>query len=242
MVSVLTIAGSDPSGGAGIEADLRVFAQMGVHGRTAITALTVQSLAGGLSVHPTSASVLSEILHSHDHDPSSDAIKIGMIGTLANLEVVCNFLQCHPQIPVVLDPVLRATSGLELLESAAISALMERLWPRALVVTPNLDETGILLGHRPTTIAEMESAARELQRGNQVVVVKGGHLVGDPVDVIWDGRKMQHLSSPRIDTPHLRGTGCRLSSAVAAGIALKNDLMVAISNAKFVVTHFLQSA
>lgn len=248
MVSVLTIAGSDPSGGAGIEADLSVFAALGVHGRTAITALTVQNYSplppgegqacpersrrGEGEVHPTSPDVLRKILSFQDRDTIPNAIKIGMIGTRANLEVICDFLGRHPQIPVVLDPVLRATSGLLLLEAEAIPMLKEKLWPHATVVTPNLDEVGILLGHRPTTVAEMESAAHELHRGTQVVVVKGGHLEGDPVDVVWDGRKMRHLTSKRIAAPNLRGTGCRLASGIASGLALDKDPLVAIQTAR----------
>lgn len=266
MVSVLTIAGSDPSGGAGIEADLATFAALGVHGRTAITALTIQRYSVTLpptpspqgrgdavfpsplvregqacpersrrsegEVHSTSPIILQKILSFQEHDILPDTIKIGMIGTLANLEVICDFLQRHPQIPVVLDPVLRATSGLELLEAYAIPMLKEKLWPLATVVTPNLDEAGILLGHRPTTVAEMESAARELQRGTQVVVVKGGHLDGDPVDVVWDGREMRHLTSERIAAKNLRGTGCRLASAIAAELALNKTPLDATALAK----------
>lgn len=253
MVSVLTIAGSDPSGGAGIEADLSVFAALGIHGRTAITALTVQGYNGypeqsdgsrrlddTLSVHPTSSLALAAILNTHERDILPDAIKIGMIGTLANLQVICGFLGRHPQIPVVLDPVLRATSGLALLEGAALPMLKGKLWPRADVMTPNLDEVGVLLGQRPTTVAEMETAARELQHGNQVVVVKGGHLPGDPVDVVWNGSEVQYLGSPRVAGPNVRGTGCRLASAIASYLALGKDPRVAIQCAReWLVTRFL---
>lgn len=232
MKSVLTIAGSDPSGGAGIEVDLATFAALGVKGRTAITALTVQSLQAGIAVHATPSGVLEKILATQVHDIFPDAIKIGMIATRANLEVICDFLGRHPQIPVILDPVLQSTSGLELLERAAISVLKERLWPCATIVTPNLDEVGVLTGLRPKTVAEMESAAKELHHGKQVVVVKGGHLEGDPVDVVWDGCTMKHLQSPRIVSGDLRGTGCRLASAMAAEMALGRDPGTAILNAK----------
>lgn len=251
MKSVLTIAGSDPSGGAGIEADLAVFAAYEIHARTAITALTVQPYSpspqvgegwGEGEVHPTSPEILRKILSFNEHDTLPHAIKIGMIATRANLEVICNFLERHPQIPVVLDPVLRSTSGLELLEVAAIPMLKERLWPRATVVTPNLDEVGFLLGRRPGTVSEMETAAKELQRGTQVVVVKGGHLDGDPVDVVWDGQTMQHLKSVRVVSKHLRGTGCRLASAIAAEIALGRDVVTALRNAKSFVVQTLSKS
>ncbi|MDO8312903.1 MAG: hydroxymethylpyrimidine/phosphomethylpyrimidine kinase, partial [Sideroxyarcus sp.] len=182
--------------------------------------------------HTTPAHVLANILSTHEHDTLPDAIKIGMIGTLANLDVICEFLERHPHIPVVLDPVLCATSGLPLLDADAYPMLKERLCPRATVLTPNLDEVGILLGYRPTTVSEMESAARALQRGTQVVVVKGGHLTGDPVDVVWDGKMMQYLSAPRVASPRLRGTGCRLASAMAAEIAQGQDVIAAITHAK----------
>lgn len=241
MVSVLAIAGSDPSGGAGIEVDLRTFAQLGVHGRTAITALTVQSLHHGVAVHSTAASILSAILHSHTRDYLPDAIKIGMIGTGENLQAIAAFLNDHPHIPVVLDTVLRATSGLELLETAAIPFLRDQLVPRATVVTPNLQEASILTGMTVNSLATMEHAARELHRGTQVVLVKGGHLSGEPIDVAFDGREIHHFSSPRIATSHTRGTGCTLASAIAAYLAQGAAPLVAIQKAKIYLRNYLST-
>lgn len=232
MVSVLTIAGSDPSGGAGIEADLSVFAALSVHGRTAITALTVQSLHHGVAVYPTSPQVLDFTLQSHTHDDLPDAIKIGMIGTAENLQVIIEFLRQHPRIPVVLDTVLHATSGLELLDVAAIPRLRDQLMPRAAVVTPNLQEASILAEMTVDSVETMERAARKLHCGTQVVLVKGGHLSGDPVDVAFDGHKMRHFTSSRIATSHLRGTGCRLASAIAVYLAQGAELFSAIQNAE----------
>lgn len=249
MVSVLAIAGSDPSGGAGIEADLRTFAQLGVHGCTAITALTVQRYSplpvgegqGEGEVHATPASILSAILHSHTRDHLPDAIKIGMIGTAENLQAIAEFLNDHPHIPVVLDTVLRATSGLELLETAAIPLLRNLLLPRATVVTPNLQEASILTGMTVNSLATMEHAARQLHRGTQVVLVKGGHLDGDPVDVAYDGREFHHFSSPRIATPHTRGTGCTLASAIAVHLAQGAAPLVAIQKAKTYLGDYLST-
>lgn len=241
MVSVLAIAGSDSSGGAGVEADLRTFAQLGVHGRTAITALTVQSLHQGMAVHPTSAQILAALLDSHTRDTLPDAIKIGMIATRANLDVICDFLRRHSQIPTVLDTVLRATSGLELLEAAAIPVLRSELLPRATVVTPNLQEASILSEMTVDSPETMERAARKLQSGTQIVLVKGGHLLGDPVDVAFDGKEFHHFKSPRIATSHSRGTGCALASAIATQLAQGAAPLVAIQSAKKYLTDYLST-
>jgi len=239
VVSVLTIAGSDPSGCAGIEADLEMIARAGVAARTAITALTVQGVTSGQAVYATPRDVLRDILKQHSQNLPS-VVKIGMIATRDNLEVICDFLERYPKLPVVLDPVLRATSGLQLLEMSAIPLLKERLLPRATIVTPNLDEVEMLLGKRPATVSEMETAARELQRGTQVMMVKGGHLQGDPVDVIWDGTQMNHLSSPRIGTTSPRGTGCRLASGIAAQMALGKSAIQACAEGKQMLLQWIR--
>jgi hydroxymethylpyrimidine/phosphomethylpyrimidine kinase len=247
MVSVLAIAGSDPSGGAGIEADLRTFAQLGVHGRTAITALTVQRYSplpsgegqGEGDVHATPPQVLAALLESHTHDTLPDAIKIGMIATTENLKVISIFLQKHPRIPVVLDTVLCATSGLELLEAAAIPLLRSDVLPRATVVTPNLQEASILAEMTVDSVETMERAARKLHQGTQVILVKGGHLSGDPIDVAFDGREMHYFKNSRIVTPHTRGTGCTLASAFAAYLAQGTAPLAAIFKGRHYVQEWL---
>ncbi len=249
MVSVLAIGGSDPSGGAGIEADLSTLTTLGVHGRTAITALTVQRLfpspsgegQGEGEVHATSPELLTQILNSHTHDRLPDAIKIGMIGTSANLHVIVKFLNKHPRIPVVLDTVLRATSGLELLEPDALALLKYELMPLATVVTPNLGEAGILTDTVVTTTEEMVHAARQLHHKGQWVVIKGGHLEGEPTDVVVDDDGVQYLKGKRVAFGYTRGTGCTFASAIAAQIALGNSVPQSIMMAKGVVTDRLNN-
>lgn len=241
MVSVLAIAGSDPSGGAGVEADLRTLTQLGVHGRTAITALTVQSLHHGMAVHPTSSQTLAALLYSHTRDRLPDAIKIGMIATAENLRAIAAFLSEYPRIPVVLDTVLRATSGLELLETAAIPLLRDQLLPHATVVTPNLQEASMLTGMVVDSVETMEYAARQLHCGTQVVLVKGGHLTGDPIDVAFDGREICYFKAKRITTSHTRGTGCTLASGIAANLAQGAAPLVAIQNAKKYLSDYLST-
>lgn len=243
MVSVLAIGGSDPSGGAGIEADLAVFTQLGVHGRTAITALTVQRHSplpagegqGEGEVHATPPHILEAILHSHTHDRLPDTIKIGMIGTVATLQVITQFLKQHPRIPVVLDTVLRASSGLGLLEPDAIPVLKHELLPLATVVTPNLEEAGILTDTVVNSVADMAHAAKQLHHDGQWIVVKGGHLSADPIDVVYDGKEIYQLSGRRLEVAHSRGTGCTFASAIAAHIALGNSVPQSIQMAKGLV-------
>jgi hydroxymethylpyrimidine/phosphomethylpyrimidine kinase len=247
QASLMSQRGSLESQIAGIEADLPVFAVLGVHGRTAITALTVQRYSPlpkgeGRSegeVHATPAHILAALLDSHTCGTLPDAIKIGMIGTRANLEVICDFLKRHPRIPVVLDTVLRATSGLELLEAAAIPLLRSDVLPRATVVTPNLQEASILAEMTVDSVATMERVARKLHQGTQVMLVKGGHLLDDPVDVAFDGHAIHHFKGPRITTPHTRGTGCTLASAIAVAIAKGATPLDAISQGRQFVREWL---
>lgn len=215
----LTIAGSDPSGGAGIQADLKTFSALGVFGTSVITALTAQNTQGVTGVHVVPTPFVIAQLEALVTDIRLDAVKIGMLANAEVAEAVGTFLRHHPQQIVVLDPVMVATSGDRLLEEDAVQAVCALL-PLSSVVTPNLAEAGLLLGVRPARdLAEMRSQALSLcALGAHRVLLKGGHLAetGDAVDVFADAEGIVELRAPRIATTNTHGTGCTLSSALAA--------------------------
>jgi hydroxymethylpyrimidine/phosphomethylpyrimidine kinase len=218
--NVLSIAGSDPSGGAGVQADLKAFSALGAYGMCALTALTAQNTTGVRGVSGVDAGFLREQLDAVFEDIRVDAVKIGMIGTAASVEAVAACLERHDPAVVVVDPVMVAKSGDRLIDDAATTALRERLLPLASLVTPNLPETAVLLGdaEAPATPGEMEAAGiRLMSSGVRAVLVKGGHLAGDTVtDVLCDAQGPREFSSARVRTANTHGTGCTLSSAIAA--------------------------
>ncbi|PZE30045.1 MULTISPECIES: bifunctional hydroxymethylpyrimidine kinase/phosphomethylpyrimidine kinase [unclassified Curtobacterium] len=215
----LSIAGSDPSGGAGIQADLKTFSALGAYGTTVLTALTAQSTTGVYGVHEVPSSFVAEQLRVLTDDVRVDAVKIGMLATAGTIDVVAAFLRVPPCDVVVLDPVMVATSGDLLLRPDAVHAMTELL-PLVSLVTPNIPEAAALLATAPaTSVDAMRDQARELvRRGARRVLLKGGHLdTGDEVvDVLADASGVECLRSPRIPTENTHGTGCSLSSAVAA--------------------------
>ena len=232
-LSALTIAASDPAGGAGIEADLKVFAAHRVFGLTAITALTIQDSTGVRGVVPLPVAAFREVLALLAADQPIAAIKIGALATALHLDAVADFLlRLAPRPPVVLDPVLAASSGHELLPAEAVSRLRERLLPLVTIVTPNLPEAGVLTGRRPASEEEMIAAGREFIRlGAAAALIKGGHLEAEPVDVLvyaggvrrWSGERMPH---------EYHGTGCALASAIAARLARGEELAPAVEGAR----------
>jgi hydroxymethylpyrimidine/phosphomethylpyrimidine kinase len=226
-VIALTIAGSDSGGGAGIQADLKTFMRFGVFGTSAITAVTAQNTLGVRAWERVSPALVRAQIEAVAVDLRPGAIKSGMLGDAEVVRAVAEGVRTHALRPYVLDPVMVATSGDPLLEGDAVSAIVDELFPLATLVTPNLDEVAILIGEKPEDVAAMERAARELvkKRGARAALVKGGHLAGaELVDVLFDGRTVRRFTHARVDTTSTHGTGCTLSAAIAAGLALRVPL------------------
>jgi hydroxymethylpyrimidine/phosphomethylpyrimidine kinase len=238
----LTIAGSDSSGGAGIQADLKTFSAFGVYGASAITALTAQNTLGVQAVETITPTFVLAQMDSVLSDLNVRAIKTGMLGTRAMVQAVAARLADVVNIPLVVDPVMVATSGDALLAPDAVVELIQHLFPRAQLITPNLAEAARLLGAAEARDEpEMIAQARELHvRGACAVLVKGGHSAA-PVatDILFDGVTITRFSAPRINTPHTHGTGCTLSAAIAAGLARDCSLGEAIQAAKAFVSRAL---
>jgi hydroxymethylpyrimidine/phosphomethylpyrimidine kinase len=235
----LSVAGSDSAGGAGIQADLKTFAALGVHGATAITALTAQNTLGVAGVHVVPSGFVIAQMKAVAADLEVGAIKIGMLGTTPIIEAVAEGLNSFPDIPVVLDPVMVAATGAVLLDKEAIASLKRVLLPRALVITPNLPEAAQLLGAKQAEGEdEMRAQAQELKRqGAKSVLIKGGHAKGPmAVDLLLDHEGELRLEAPRIQTKHDHGTGCTLSSAIAAELAKGAALREAVTKAKAFVS------
>jgi hydroxymethylpyrimidine/phosphomethylpyrimidine kinase len=231
----LTIAGSDSGGGAGIQADLKTFSALGVYGASVITALTAQNTLGVQGIHDVPADFVRRQIQSVLDDLAVNAIKIGMLSVPATIEAVAEGLAAQFSGPVVFDPVMVAASGDPLLTEAATATLISRLLPRADLLTPNLHEAARLLG---TTMAgdvpAMEAQGRELLAlGPKAVLMKGGHGSGaDAVDVLVTTAGCRHFTAPRIPSRNSHGTGCTLSSAIAAGLAKGASLEEAVGTAK----------
>jgi hydroxymethylpyrimidine/phosphomethylpyrimidine kinase len=242
----LTIAGVDPSGGAGVLADIKTFSALGAYGTGVIAALTAQNTRSVTGIHGVPPDFVRLQLDTLFDDVRIDAVKIGMLGTSAITRAVADGLAAPIAsgiLPhVVVDPVMIAKSGDALLSADATSMLIEAILPLATVVTPNLPEAGVLLHRRaPVDLAEMRRAAEDLRRllahsGSRWVLVKGGHLSGDPIDVLYDGSRMIELPSQRIETRHTHGTGCTLSAAIAALLPQRADVAQAVADAKQYVT------
>lgn len=231
---VLTIAGSDSGGGAGIQADLKTMEAFGCFGMSAITAITAQNTVGVFAVHDVPAEVVAGQIDAVLTDIGADAIKIGMVSIAATIHAIAGVLQKFPDIPVVVDPVMVAKSGDALLRPEARRALVEALLPLAAVLTPNLPEAGFLSGHAVTTPEEAQSAGRALLAlGPAAVLMKGGHFEsGAATDWLITADGVTGFSSPRIATRNTHGTGCTYGSAIACGLAKGMDLISAIRAAK----------
>ncbi len=237
--NLLSIAGSDPSGGAGIQADLKTFSALGCYGMAALTALTAQNTRGVSAVHVPPPEFLVAQLDAIFADVRVDAVKIGMLATGDMVRAVARCLSLRPGPPVVLDPVLVATSGDSLGAPDVVDAMVEHLLPLAAVVTPNLPEAARLGGVAlPEDEDAMRAAAEALMaRGARAVLVKGGHLAGgDAVDLLVEGREIRFFHARRIATPNTHGTGCTLSSAVACYLAKGLPLADAVDAAKSYLT------
>lgn len=232
---VLSIAGSDSGGGAGIQADLKTFAALGCFGMTAITAITAQNTLGVRAIHAVPPDILAAQIDAVVEDIGVDAVKIGMLHDPDTVRVVAEAIRRHGLNRVVLDPVMVATSGDRLIAEATVAVLVRELFPLATVVTPNLDEAALLLGRPLAQATELPAAAAALQAlGAPAVLLKGGHLAGEQVtDCLHlpDGSE-QVFQSPRIASRNVHGTGCTLSSAIAAHLALGCALPEAVERAR----------
>ncbi len=232
---LLSIAGSDSGGGAGVQADLKTFAALGCFGTTAITALTAQNTTGVRAIHAVPLDVLAAQIDAVVEDLGVDAVKIGMLHSAPTIQTVAVALERHGLHRVVLDPVMVATSGAALIDPSSIAALVSLLFPRALLVTPNLDEAAMLVGRPLHSEADMAAAAQQLlDMGARAVLLKGGHLAGDTVAdlLLQPGVAPLWLRAPRIATHNTHGTGCTLSSAIAAFLALGDGLPQAVRLAR----------
>jgi hydroxymethylpyrimidine/phosphomethylpyrimidine kinase len=241
----LTIAGSDSSGGAGIQADLKTFAALGVYGASVITAVTAQNTKGVTAVHPIPADFVTAQLEAVFSDLDIGAVKIGMLADAAIIQAIAVALKRVAPKAVVLDPVMMATSGDRLLASDAIDALKTKLIPLAKIVTPNLPEAASLLNEEiASSAAAIEAQGRRLLAlGSSAVLMKGGHGKGpESTDILITANSVKALSAPRIVTENTHGTGCSLSSAIAAGLAKGEDLTTAVRNAKAFVSAAIAAA
>jgi hydroxymethylpyrimidine/phosphomethylpyrimidine kinase len=232
---LLTIAGSDSGGGAGIQADLKTFSALGCYGMTAITALTAQNTTGVRAIHGVPPDMLRSQIDAVVEDIGVDAVKIGMLHSPDIVRTVAEAIDRHSLQRVVLDPVMVATSGAVLIDNPAIAALIKDLFGRSVLVTPNLDEAALLVGRPLRSEADMEAAAHELlAKGARAVLLKGGHLAGEVVsDLLLVSSSAPHwMRAPRIATANTHGTGCTLSSAIAAYLALGYALVDAVEAAR----------
>ncbi len=233
MKVVLTIAGSDSGGGAGIQADLRTFAAHGLHGTSAITAVTAQNSLGVQAWVALEPAMVAAQIEAVATDMPVAAAKTGMLANAGVIAAVADAAARLRLAPLVVDPVMVAKSGDRLLDAAAERAYVERLFPLAALVTPNLHEAGALLGREVRDVAAMRAAARDLRAlGARAVLVKGGALPGDAVDVFCDGARLVDVSAPRVETANTHGTGCTLSAAICARLALGDELLEAVRAAK----------
>jgi hydroxymethylpyrimidine/phosphomethylpyrimidine kinase len=233
MLVALTIAGSDSGGGAGIQADLRTFAAHRLHGTSAITAVTAQNSVGVSAWVALEPRMVVAQMEAVATDMRVAATKTGMLANAEIISAVADAAARLPLGPLVVDPVMVAKSGDRLLDAAAERAYVERLFPRAVLVTPNLLEAGALLGRPVNDVPAMRAAAKELAgAGARAVLVKGGALEGDAVDVLFDGERLVEIPGPRVDTRNVHGTGCTLSAAICARLAVGEPLVDAVRGAK----------
>ena len=234
--TVLTIAGSDPSGGAGIQADLKTFSALGCYGMSAITALTAQNTLGVTGIHSIPPDFVAQQLDTLLQDITPNAIKIGMVHTPQLAVVIADFLLQFPHIPVVLDPVMIATSGDRLIEDATAAAIIQKLFPLATIITPNMDEASLLAGIPVTSVPDMQAAGKKiLSMGSKAVLVKGGHLPSETLTSLLfasQSHEVTEYTSQKIATKNMHGSGCTLSSAIAAYLALGYALPQAVQKAQ----------
>jgi len=237
----LTIAGSDASGGAGIQADLKTFHQFGVYGEAVVTLIAVQNTLGVQRVECLDPELVADQIRAVIEDIPPAAAKTGALGNRAIVEAVAALARDFP-FPLVVDPVLVSKNGTALLAADAIQALKTFLLPNAFLLTPNLDEASLLTGDEVRDVPGMREAARKLAgMGPQAVLVKGGHLAGDAVDILFQQGEWTEFNSPRIETRHTHGTGCTFSAAITASLTAGCDLKEAVERAKRYITQAIRN-
>jgi hydroxymethylpyrimidine/phosphomethylpyrimidine kinase len=241
MPVALTIAGSDSGGGAGIQADLKTFAALGVHGTSAITAITAQNTVTVTDIFELPPRIIVAQIEAVVSDLGVQAAKTGMLASSEIIAAVATAIEAHRIRNLVVDPVMVAKGGAKLLRDDAIDALLTRLLPLAAVVTPNLPEAEVILGRRIKTIAERREAARDLVAlGPRAAVVKGGHAGDEVIDVYWDGSEMVELPGTRVQTANTHGSGCVFSAAITAGLARGLDSLAAVRQAKDFISEAIE--
>jgi len=237
----LTIAGSDASGGAGIQADLKVFHQFGVYGEAVVTLVTVQNTYGVQRVQHLAADLVADQIRAVISDIPPAAAKTGALGNGEIIEAIAELATEFP-FPLVVDPVLVSKNGVALLAPGAVDILKTQLLPRAFLLTPNLEEAGLLTGLEVRGAAGMREAARKLAAmGPQAVLVKGGHLSGEAIDILFHNGEWVEFTAPRIDSRNTHGTGCTFSAAITASLALGCDLETAVGRAKQYITNAIRT-
>jgi len=238
----LTIAGSDPSGGAGVQADLKTFQQFGVYGEAVVTLLTVQNTQAVSEVHTLDPALVIRQIQAVIEDIPPAAAKTGALGNVEIIEAVAG-LAATFSFPLVVDPVMVSKHGARLLAPDAVTALRHKLLPRALLLTPNLPEAEALTGRSISTKEEMRTAAQcLLDLGCPNVLIKGGHLPGQPVDLLYSKSGVRFFEGTRIETRHTHGTGCTYSAAITAGLALGHALEESVAQAKAFVRRAIETA
>lgn len=243
MKHVLTIAGSDTCGGAGIQADLKTFSAQGTYGMSVITAVTVQNTQGVFGCQDITPEIIRGQIDAIYSDILVSAVKIGMVSQIDTIHAIADKLQEYHATNVVVDPVMISKSGFDLMQPEAKDTLIKRLIPLAFVVTPNLPEAEVITGLKINDLPSMELAARAIhQMGAKNVLIKGGHLEDDATDLLFDGEKIIALHSDRIETKNTHGTGCTLSSAIAANLAKGKSVEEAVRIAKEYITVAIEHA
>ncbi|SES83200.1 bifunctional hydroxymethylpyrimidine kinase/phosphomethylpyrimidine kinase [Anaerobranca gottschalkii] len=237
MEKLLTIAGSDSSGGAGIQADLKTFSALGTYGMSVITAITAQNTQGVFGVQDVEEEIIYKQIEAIFTDIDVDAVKIGMVSKSNTIETIVNALKKFKAKNIVVDPVMVSKSGYHLLKSEAKKSLIEKLIPIAKIVTPNIFEAEVITGIEIKDIKDMEKAAKKIYGlGPQYVLVKGGHLSHEPIDILYNGEKFNYYRAVRIETKNTHGTGCTLSSAIGVYLAKGFSVDKAVEKAKDYIT------
>jgi hydroxymethylpyrimidine/phosphomethylpyrimidine kinase len=237
MKKVLTIAGSDSSGGAGIQADLKTFSAHGVFGMSVITAITAQNTQGVFAVQDITSDIIAKQIDAIFDDIEVDSLKIGMVSKIDTISTIAAKLKQYQAKNIVLDPVMVSKSGYHLLDPDAKDVLIKELIPLSQIITPNIPEAEVITGRSIDNLEQMKESAKIIyDMGPRFVLIKGGHLKDDATDVFYDGKSFTHLEGKRIATKNTHGTGCTLSSAIASNLALGYDTIECIKRAKEYIT------
>ena len=237
MKKVLSIAGSDCSGGAGIQADLKTFSAYGVFGMSVIVSVVAENTSRVTAIQDITPDMIGRQIDAVFEDIGADAVKVGMLSSPECMDAVAAKLKQYKPANVVIDPVMYAKNGCPLMDLEAIDTLIDDMIPLADVLTPNIPEAEKITGMKILSLGDMEAAARRIYAmGTKTVVVKGGHGVGDAVDVLFDGKQLCHFGTTRINTRNTHGTGCTFSSAIAAGLAKEMSVREVVEKAKSYIT------